>query len=155
MNRPLLAAALVLCSLGAPAATLDEFLGNLNVRAQTDLHDFAYQISSQFHVGEASVRVMLSNVQQPADAYMVYHLSQACGRPPEEVYRVYQRRKGRGWGELAKELGIRPGSREFHALRNGDLHLQGGPDGAGPGPDRDHGHGRGKGKGKGKPFNEG
>jgi hypothetical protein len=148
MKKGLLtAAAFVLLTLGASAGTLDEFLANLNVRAQTDLHSFAYQVSSQFHVGQASVDLMLGNVQQPADAFMVYHLSQACGRPPEEVYRVYQHRKGRGWGELAKELGIKPGSREFHALKNGDLRLEGD---RGPGPASEPGGGPGHGKGKGK-----
>ena len=142
-KRLLTVAAFLLLTLSASAGTLDEFLGNLNVRAQTDLHSFAYQISSQFHVGQASVDVMLGKVQQPADAFMVYHLSQTCGRTPDEVYRTYQNRKGRGWGELAKELGIKPGSPEFHALKNGDLHLDGDPK-----PDGGHGHGKGKSKGK-------
>jgi hypothetical protein len=152
MKKGLLtAAAIVLLNLGAQAGTLDEFLGNLNVRAQTDLHNFAYQVSSQFHVGQADVDLMLSNVKQPADAFMVYHLSQVCRRPPAEVLRTYQRRGGKGWGELAKELGIKPGSREFHALKDGDLRLEGGPAGT---PGEGHGKGHGKGHDKKKKHSE-
>jgi hypothetical protein len=32
----------------------------------------------------------------------------------------YRKGKGKGWGELAKSLGIKPGSREFHALKRDD-----------------------------------
>jgi hypothetical protein len=63
-------------------------------------------------------------------------------KPPETVLHVYQANRGKGWGVIAKSLGIKPGSREFHALKRGDFYLSGGP-GAGPG------QGQGKGKGKG------
>lgn len=143
MNKALLtAAACVLLSLGASAASLDEFLSNLSVQARADPNGFAYRISSQFHVAQANVNMVLSNVKEPADAFMVYHLSQACGRPPEQVLETYRRRGGKGWGQLAKELGIKPGSREFHALKNGDLRLEGGH-----GPEGEPGQGKGKGKG--------
>jgi hypothetical protein len=42
---------------------------------------------------------------------------------------------------IAKELGIKPGSPEFHALKNGDLHF---------GADAESGKGEGNGKGRGK-----
>jgi hypothetical protein len=147
----LLALALSLAALPGAAGTLDEFLGNLNVQAQADVNGFAARVSSQFHVGDAQVRMVLGSVQQPADAFMVYQLGQMTGRPPEEVLRVYQGHKGRGWGELAKELGIKPGSREFHALKRGDFQLAGG---AGPGNGKGHGKGHGKGKGHGQAVDE-
>jgi hypothetical protein len=52
----------------------------------------------------------------------------------------YQVHKGKGWGVIAKNLGIKPGSKEFHALKKGDL----------GGDDVDVGKGKGKRKGKGK-----
>ena len=59
------------------------------------------------------------------------------------VKNTYQAHKGKGWGVIAKELGIKPGSREFHALKNGDLVYGGGPS-----------EGGSKGKGKGKGHNK-
>ena len=44
------------------------------------------------------------------------------GRPCAFVVDAYEREsrgRGRGWGVLAKELGIRPGSAAFHELKNG------------------------------------
>jgi hypothetical protein len=57
--------------------------------------------------------------------------------------------KGKGWGVIAKNLGIKPGSAEFHALKRGDLSFTGEP-GAGEGQ---KGQGKGKGKGRGKGHN--
>jgi len=45
---------------------------------------------------------------------------------------IYQIHQGKGWGAIPKSLGIKPGSKEFHALKKGDL---------------DGGKGKGKGKG--------
>jgi hypothetical protein len=150
MRRVLFALALTLAALPVPAGTLDEMLSNLNVQAQADRNGFAARIASQFHIGDANVRMVLGSVQEPADAFMVYQLGQLAQRPPEEVLRVYQRRGRKGWGELAKELGIKPGSREFHALKAGDFRLEGGAQpGGGPGRGKGHGKGHGKGKGKG------
>ena len=73
---------------------------------------------------------------------MVFQLGQMSRRPPETVLQTYQAHKGKGWGVIAKELGIKPGSREFHALKNGDL-VYGSPAASTPG------NGKGKGNGKG------
>jgi len=50
-------------------------------------------------------------------------------------------------GALAKSLGIKPGSKEFHALKNGnDFYDDKGKD---KGKSKDKGQGKGKGKSKG------
>ena len=38
----------------------------------------------------------------------------------------YRNNKGQGWGVIAKNLGIKPGSDEFHALKAGRLSSTGG-----------------------------
>ena len=53
-------------------------------------------------------------------------------------------------GVIAKNLGLKPGSPEFHALKNGDLALSGVPGGKSAGSGKD----KGKGKGKGKKHNK-
>jgi hypothetical protein len=66
---------------------------------------------------------VLSNFDNPADAYIVLRLGEMSGKPPSQIYRKYKQNKGKGWGALAKSLGIKPGSEEFHALKRGqDLH---------------------------------
>ncbi len=150
MKRIILAAlALLLISVPAVAGGgLDAFLGDLNVQARADMNGFAVRLSAQFGIPEVQVRTVIKTVAQPADAFMCLQLGQWAQRPPEQVVQVYKANRGKGWGVIAKSLGIKPGSPEFHALKRGDLVFSGQPGGAGEGP------GKGKGKGKGKGHNK-
>ena len=76
---------------------------------------------------------------------MIFQLGQMSGKQPDRVMAVYTPNKKKGWGAIAKELGIKPGSAEFHALKNGDLSFTGSPAGS----DAPTGKGNGKGRGKG------
>ncbi len=126
---------------------LDAFLSDLNVQARADLTGFSAKVSAQFGVPEAQVRIVLRNVAEPADAFMVFQLGQMTNQRPDVVMQVYQSHKGRGWGALAQELGIRPGSPEFFALKRGDLHFGADQGYDEPGPGRGHGRGRDHGHG--------
>lgn len=142
MQRIVLAV-LVLALVAAPGvatATLDSFLNSVNVQAQADLGRFHATVSAQFGVAVSQVEAVLGMVATPADAFMVFQLAQMAHRPPETVVRTYEAHKGKGWGVIAKELGIKPGSREFHALKNGNLVY---------GDAATNGPGKGKGKVKG------
>lgn len=120
---------------------------DLNVQARVDRDGFSAKVGAQFGIPEARVKVVLGNVSEPADAFMVFQLGQMSRQSPEKVMEVYRAQKGKGWGVMAKELGIKPGSPEFHALKNGDFKL-----GAKAGENgKAEGDGKGKGKGKGKP----
>lgn len=133
---------LLFCSTPALAGGgLDEFLRNLNIRAEADPDGFSATLSTQFHISGVQVKAVLSTVDHPADAFMVFQIGEFCGRPSDDVLRVYRGNPGKGWGVIAKELGIKPGSAEFHALKDGDLHF---------GADADGGKGKGNGKGRGK-----
>ena len=102
---------------------LDAFLSNVNVQARADMNGFSAKVAAQFGVPEAQVRLVLGQVSAPADAFMVFQLGQMANQQPDTVMQVYQSHKGRGWGVIAKELGIKPGSAQFHALKRGDLHF--------------------------------
>ncbi len=122
-----------------------DWLDDLNVEAQLDPSGFRGRLSGRFKIGDAEISAVLSNVENPADAYMVFKLGEMSNRPTEIVIEEYRTNKGRGWGRLAKSLGIKPGSREFHALKRGhDLN------GKKKGKDKSRGKNRGRGKGKNK-----
>ncbi len=141
----LIRALLLLVMVGVPAvasASLDSFLSNVNVQARADLRGFSLRVSTQFGVPAPQVETVLRMVATPADAFMVFQLGQMAHRPPETVVQTYQIHKGKGWGVIAKELGIKPGSAEFHALKSGNLQFTGEPSAS-------QGNGKGKGKEKG------
>ncbi|WP_136515981.1 MULTISPECIES: hypothetical protein [Geomonas] len=146
----LLFVTLLLLSPIAAHASLDGFLSSLNVQARADMAGFSAKVSAQFGVPQAKVQMVLQSVPEPADAFMLFQLGQYSGKPVDQVYQVYQPNKKKGWGAIAKELGIKPGSPEFHALKRGDLHFTGEPAGQGGGPGKGKGQGKGHGKGHNK-----
>jgi hypothetical protein len=131
------------CGSALASGGLDNFLGNLNVQARADLPGFTARVSAQFGIPLAQVNATIGTVREPADAFMVYQLGHMTGYPPERVMGVYETHRGKGWGVIAKSLGIKPGSAEFHALKRGDFALTGEPAG---GPVKGHGKGKSKGK---------
>jgi hypothetical protein len=129
----------LLVSSAAMAGDFD-WVRDFNVQAQADPSGFKVRLASRFQMGRTEVNTVISNVESPADAYIVYRLAEISNRPPDYVMKQYKSNGGRGWGVLAKSLGIKPGSKEFHALKRGsDLY-----------DERGEGRGKGKGKGKGK-----
>lgn len=120
------------------ASDLDVFISNLNVQAQADLGGFKIRLATQFGAPAARVDAVMATVKTPGDAYMCFRVGQIASQPVEVVTKEYQANKGKGWGVVAKNLGIKPGSKEFHELKKGNFN------------DVDSGPGRGKGKGKGK-----
>jgi len=140
---------------GVSFADLNIFIGDLNTQARADRYDYSYRISSQFGVPMYRVDSIMKGVREPADAFMCFQLGQMLGLPPERVFETYESSRGQGWGEVAKRLGIKPGSPEFHALKNGNFSFTGKP-GQGHGNAKKGGyssydnHGNGKGKHKDK-----
>lgn len=124
------------------------WMHDLNSRADADPSGFRARLEARFRVGDANITAVLGNVHRPADAYMLLRLGEISHWPMEHVLETYQAEKGRGWGVLAKRLGIKPGSGEFHALKNGqDLYDHGGKSHH---QDKSKGGGKNKAKGKGK-----
>jgi hypothetical protein len=148
MNKSFVAAALFALVAGLAVnahADLDGFLSNLNIQARADMNGFGVKLGAQFGVPVPQVQAIIRSVDMPADAFMCLQLSQWSNRRPDMVVNTYKTYKGKGWGVIAKQLGIKPGSAEFHALKRGDLYFTGAP-GEVSSP--------GKGKGKGKDHNK-
>jgi len=134
----LLACLMVLPALAA--SDLDVFISNLNVQAQADLGAFKVRLSTQFGVPAPRVEAVMASVKTPGDAYMCFRVGQVASKPVEVVTKEYQGNKAKGWGVIAKNLGIKPGSKEFHELKKGNFN----------GDDSMSNKGKGKGKSKGK-----
>ena len=110
--------ALVLSTSVAKAGDFD-WTKDFNIRAEADRDGFRARLSARFNIGKAQVKVVLGNVDSPADAYMVFRLGEMSAKPVDYVLSKYRSEKNKGWGSLAKSLGIKPGSKDFHALKAG------------------------------------
>jgi hypothetical protein len=143
----ILAVIFVFSSASILAAADFDWMRNFNIRAEADLSNFKARLAARFKIAGVQVQAVLSNCKSPADAYVVCALGEIAGKPPEYVVERYKSGKDKGWGALARSLGIKPGSKEFHALKNGnDFYDDNGKD-KGKGKDKNKGKGEKKGKG--------
>ena len=130
---------LLLISSTASAADFDWIKG-FNLKAEADPSGFRARLEARFQVGDIEIRTVLGNAKNPADAYILLRLGEMSNQPIGHVIEKYNANKGKGRGVLAKSLGIKPGSKDFHALKQGqDLYV-----------DKDRGKDKVKSKGKGK-----
>jgi hypothetical protein len=96
-----------------------EWTEDFNIQAQADPSGFRARLATRFNLGDVQIRAVLSNIENPADAYIMLRLGEMSGRPTDYIVEKYSYNKAKGWGALAKSLGIKPGSEEFHALKSG------------------------------------
>jgi hypothetical protein len=107
-----------LLSMPCVAADFD-WMRNMNITAQADSSGFRARLSTRFNLGDTQVKVILGNVKRPADAYMALRLGEISSKPTSYVIQRYKALQGKGWGVLARDLGIKPGSQQFKALKQG------------------------------------
>ena len=130
---------LLLVSSTASAGDFD-WIKDFNIKAEGDPSGFRARLEARFQVGDIEIKAVLGNVENPADAYILLRLGEMSSQPIDHVIEKYKAQKGKGWGVLAKSLGIKPGSKDFHDLKQSqDLY-----------GDRNKDKGKVKGRGKGK-----
>lgn len=103
--------------------SLDATLGDLNIQAQGDnLSDFISSLSLSYKIPKIEIENLIFKIKMsPADAFMTVGLASIIKKPLGRVVKEYQANKGKGWGVIAKGLGIKPGSKEFKALKDGGI----------------------------------
>jgi hypothetical protein len=99
---------------------LNSTLRKIDGEAKVNFTGFKNDISITYNVPDKKITSWSVEFGlKGGDIYMVVEISKITRKSVDEVVRVYQANKKKGWGAIAKELGIKPGSPEFHALKNG------------------------------------
>ncbi len=134
---------------------LDVTLNDINVKANEDKITFKKSLSTEFGLSEVKIdKIMVGSNMTPADTYMTLQIAEMTKKDPEVVASSFVKNRDKGWGEVAKEMGIKPGSPEFHALKGKAKNKKektkgkGKPKGASTDESSSPGKGHGKGKGK-------
>lgn len=96
---------------------LDANLKSINLEANKNLSQFKLDITKTYATSEAKVNTMFSIGMTAGDVYIAFEIATITRKPIDDVITVYKRSKSKGWGAMAKELGIKPGSAEFHKLK--------------------------------------
>lgn len=123
---------------------LDADLNSINVSAKSDLGLFKKELSADFNVSIKEIDYMFSLNLEPGDVYMSLELGKISNTKPTDVADKYVANKSKGWGAMAKELGIKPGSAEFHELKQSTKNKKSKNKGSG----KSNGKGNGNGKSK-------
>lgn len=117
---PVLVFVCALLFAGAAAADgLDSFLDEVDIRASKDLGSFRADLRVTFNVSDGTIDGLFEVTSKPSDVYMCLRVGEVANQPVDRVVEEYRKHKGQGWGVIAKNLGIQPGSEEFHALKEG------------------------------------
>ena len=127
---------LVVASLGAGAVSAQDFTVGWNPRSGDvwvdtwlgDINRYGARYREPFidelvryHDAPRPLVVELLDRRRwtPGDVYYACALASILGRPCRYVVDMYEADRGQGWGAVAKRLGIKPGSAEFHRLKKG------------------------------------
>jgi hypothetical protein len=99
-------------------AELDSDLSSINADARLDFGAFKSNLTISYNIAEKKIdHLSVSVGMEPAEIYFALELSKLSGRSIDQVVEIYKVYKDKGWGFIAKELGIKPGSSEFHNLK--------------------------------------
>lgn len=125
---------------------LNTVLTDVNNKAIKDISAFKKDVNTSFNIAESVIDKALK-ILAPGDVFMAAQLSITANKPFNDVVTIYQKDKAKGWGVIAKELGIKPGSPEFHAMKKA-MKSKGNPSES----SKSNGHGNSQkdNKGKGK-----
>lgn len=97
---------------------LDGDLNRINVEAKADFGKFRAEMGTSYNIAESKIDYYHAELRmEPADIYFALEVSSVTRRPVDDIIRVYSDNQGNGWGQIAQQLGIKPGSAEFHALK--------------------------------------
>ncbi len=126
---------------------MDNMLTDIHNQAIKDINTFTNDVVSTFNVVNSKIEAALK-ILAPGDVYMAAQLSFSTNKPFDDVVKTYSANKSKGWGAIAKEMGIKPGSAEFHAMKNSMKSKKG--KGNGNSESKGNGKGGNGNKGKGK-----
>jgi hypothetical protein len=99
-------------------AELDSDLSSINADARLDIGVFKSNLTISYNIAERKIdHLSVSVGMEPAEIYLALELSKISGQSIDQVVEIYEVNKDKGWGFIAKQLGIKPGSPEFHNLK--------------------------------------
>jgi hypothetical protein len=97
---------------------LDVVLSNLNIEAGVHVDAFVSELSISYMVPKVQIEELVYKMRMPfGDVFVSVWLASSMKKPLSVVVKEYEVNKDKGWGVMAKNLGIQPGSDAFHSLK--------------------------------------
>ena len=98
---------------------VDTQLGGFNDYGRGNRDYFVDDVVNNFGAPRYLVNDLLTTRKwSPGDVYYACALAYQAHRPCGDVAKAYESNRGQGWGVVAMRMGIKPGSAEFHAMKD-------------------------------------
>jgi len=99
-------------------ADLDEALTEINEEAKVDMDKFVSDTADQYDKPVEEIEGLLEDENmEPSDVVMALETSEVSKKSLKKVVKTYKSQKSKGWGLIAKKMGIKPGSEKFAQLK--------------------------------------
>ena len=121
VRRLIVSILFVLFAAGIAQANVDVYISDLNIYASKKFGDFKAELTARYGISGSRFDMALKSVDSPGDVAVALWLGQQASKPLDTVVKQYRIHRGKGWGVVAKSLGIKPGSPAFHRLKRGEL----------------------------------
>ena len=103
-------------SFNTGSAEYDQKLSAINKEAKLDLKVFKTNLNASHNLSIPMIDRLLK-IMEPAEIIIAKDIADIVEKPIDDVVSSYKVNKDKGWGHIAKQMGIKPGSPEFHALK--------------------------------------
>ncbi|WP_157062695.1 hypothetical protein [Pseudoxanthomonas dokdonensis] len=100
-------------------AWVDNRLYEINDYGARYRDPFVREMTGNYGAPRSLVEDLFGRNWSAGDIYYACAIAHIVGIPCLDVVNDYDRNRGQGWGAVAKRMGIKPGSPEFHSLKNG------------------------------------
>ena len=101
---------------------VDSRLGEINDYGSRYREPFIGEMTGYYGAPRPLINDLFERRWSAGDIYYACSIAHVLGVPCVNVVREYDRHPGQGWGAIAKRMGIKPGSAQFHRLKNGFSH---------------------------------
>jgi hypothetical protein len=101
---------------------VDTRLGEINDYGSRYREPFIGEMTGYYGAPRPLIVDLFDRRWSAGDIYYACSIAHVLGIPCVDVVREYDRNPGQGWGAIAKRMGIKPGSAQFHRLKNGFSH---------------------------------
>ena len=106
-------------SFNTGSVQLDSDLNAINTSASANFGSFKTNLSASYNVSSKKIDYMQISLNMAAgEIYLALEIAKLSNTPIDDIITIYKNNKSKGWGYIAKEAGIKPGSSEFHQLKN-------------------------------------
>lgn len=96
----------------------DTAIAAVDALADRDVDGFINDLVNIYAAPRQEVqRLLVVEQYPPAYLWTTAATAHAIQRPWTDVFPVFEEHRGQGWGVIAKQLGIKPGSPAFHAMK--------------------------------------